>query len=86
MLGMPRLLNSACDDTELADMVQHFVLYVIPGVFLEALSRPLSRILVAQRLAAPLMAISLVEVPLNMAVNYFLVVQLDLQVGAQQTT
>lgn len=81
MLAMPRLLNMTGQDAELADMVQLFIVYILPGVFLEALSRPLSRILVAQRLAAPLMAISLIEVPINMAVNYLLVVQLKLEVG-----
>lgn len=70
MLGMPRLLNLACNDAELSAMVERYMMYVIPGVFLEALSRPLSRILVAQRVAAPLMAISLIKVPLNMAINY----------------
>ena len=55
MLGVPHLLNLTGQDTELSQMVFNFMLYVIPGVFLEALSRPLSRILVANRVAAPLM-------------------------------
>ena len=80
MMGMPRLLNLTCDDAELSAMVSRFILYVVPGVFIEALSRPLSRILVAQRVAAPLMAISLVSVPINLAVNSLLVVYWDMQV------
>jgi MATE family multidrug resistance protein len=55
MLGMPRLINLTCHDPELSIMVKKFMVFIIPGVFIEALSRPLSRILVATRIAAPLM-------------------------------
>jgi Na+-driven multidrug efflux pump len=44
-------------------------------------SRPLSRILVAKRVAAPLMIIALTEVPINVVVNYLLIVHFDLQVS-----
>ncbi len=42
--------------------------------------RPLSRILVAQRVTTPLMVIALLEVPINVMINYTLVVRWDMQV------
>ncbi|GAX73141.1 hypothetical protein CEUSTIGMA_g594.t1 [Chlamydomonas eustigma] len=81
MLGMPVLLSYINQDSAsaLPGMVSKYMLFIVPGVFLEAISRPLSRILVAKRVAAPLMIIALTEVPINVFVNYLLVVHFNLQ-------
>lgn len=85
LLAAPRL---ACNTSDTADahmlrLVEQYMWYCLPSVFLEAFSRPLSRILVAQRVTGALMAIALIELPINAAANWLLVLHWDLRhVGA----
>lgn len=73
LLGAPSLLQLLSGDQELADMAHRYILGLIPAVWLDAAARPLNRILVAQRITRPQMAISLVIIPLHIATTWALI-------------
>ncbi|GLC34146.1 hypothetical protein PLESTB_000842400 [Pleodorina starrii] len=73
LLAAPRLLRYLSSEHELAVIAHKYILALIPAVWLDALARPLNRILVAQRITKPQMVISLLIVPLHVATTYLLV-------------
>ncbi|KAK9917743.1 hypothetical protein WJX75_007734 [Coccomyxa subellipsoidea] len=55
-----------------------YALRLLPSLYLEALSRPLNRVLIAQRIAAPQMAISMVVAGVHVFANIFFIHTLGL--------
>ncbi|KAG2423423.1 hypothetical protein HXX76_015294 [Chlamydomonas incerta] len=83
MLAAPALLRLLSRDPALAAMAHKYILALIPAIWLDALARPLNRILVAQRISKPQMVISLAIVPLHLLTTYTLIFPLKLgYVGA----
>eukprot|EP00198_Chlamydomonas_reinhardtii_P003377 XP_001692713.1 integral membrane protein [Chlamydomonas reinhardtii] len=83
MLAAPALLRLLSRDEQLAGMAHKYILALIPAIWLDALARPLNRILVAQRISKPQMVISLAIVPLHLLTTYTLIFPLKLgYVGA----
>ncbi|GLI63431.1 hypothetical protein VaNZ11_006320 [Volvox africanus] len=76
MLLLPAGLHVLGQDPALSAMVWKYLLALLPSVWLEALSRPINRALVARGIVTPQMVISLVGLPLTIATTYTLVVPL----------
>ncbi|KAG2492272.1 hypothetical protein HYH03_009512 [Edaphochlamys debaryana] len=73
LLGAPHVLRVLSRDEQLADQAHKYIVALIPAVWLDALARPLNRILVAQRISKPQMVVSLLVVPLHVATTYGLI-------------
>ncbi|GIL78024.1 hypothetical protein Vretimale_7355 [Volvox reticuliferus] len=74
MLMLPAGLQALGQDPGLGAMLWRYLLALLPSVWLEALSRPINRALVARGIVTPQMVISLVGLPLTVATTYALVV------------
>ncbi|KAG2449560.1 hypothetical protein HYH02_005093 [Chlamydomonas schloesseri] len=74
MLALPCGLAALGQDPVLSSMVRTYILALLPSVWLEAVTRPITRVLVARGIASPQMYIALVGLPLNIATNYALVI------------
>ncbi|EIE27606.1 MATE efflux family protein [Coccomyxa subellipsoidea C-169] len=72
-LAVPELLKLAGEDAELCRLASAYALRLLPSLYLEALSRPLNRVLIAQRIAAPQMAISMVVAGVHVFANIFFI-------------
>ncbi|EFJ52692.1 hypothetical protein VOLCADRAFT_115641 [Volvox carteri f. nagariensis] len=72
LLAAPHLLRYLSREHEMAVIAHKYILALIPAVWLDAMARPLNRILVAQRITKPQMVISLIIVPLHVATTYLL--------------
>ncbi|KAG2495434.1 hypothetical protein HYH03_006381 [Edaphochlamys debaryana] len=87
MMAMPYGLLMLGQDPTLSYMVQRYLLALLPSVWLEAVSRPITRVLVARGVAAPQMAIALIGLPINVATNYLLVIRAGWEyIGAAAAT
>ncbi|GIL46250.1 hypothetical protein Vafri_3278 [Volvox africanus] len=73
LLGAPHLLRYLSREHMLAVIAHKYIMALIPAIWLDAMARPLNRILVAQRITKPQMVISLLIVPLHIANTYLLV-------------
>lgn len=60
-------------DAELAGLAARYMALLLPAVWLDAVQRPLTRVLVAQRVTAPQAACAFAIVPLHLATNWLLV-------------
>ena len=60
-------------DAELAASAAAYMRLLLPAVWLDCLVRPLTRILVAQRITLPQAACSFAIVPLHLATNWLLI-------------
>ncbi|GIL66766.1 hypothetical protein Vafri_20274 [Volvox africanus] len=76
MLLLPAGLRALGQDRALSVMVWKYLLALLPSVWLEALSRPINRALVARGIVTPQMVISLMGLPITIATTYTLVVPL----------
>ncbi|PNH12640.1 Multidrug and toxin extrusion protein 1 [Tetrabaena socialis] len=73
LLAAPHLLRYLSREEQLARMAHSYILALVPAVWLDALARPLNRVLVAQRITRPQMVISLAIVPMHVATTYALI-------------
>ncbi|PNH05010.1 MATE efflux family protein ALF5 [Tetrabaena socialis] len=74
MLALPAGLAALGQDPQLTAMVRRYLLALLPSVWLEGLSRPITRVLVARGTATPQMIIALIGLPLSVGTNWALVV------------
>ncbi|CAL8463544.1 g3078 [Coccomyxa elongata] len=77
-LAVPEVLKLAGEDHELCTLASAYALRLLPSLYLEAFSRPLNRVLIAQRIAAPQMAISMIVAVLHIFINIFFIHTLGL--------
>lgn len=77
LAAAPLLLRKA-GEAELGDMAGAYIRCMLPTIFLECFNRPTNSVLVAQRITAPQMSVTLVVFPLHVATNYLLIHRLGM--------
>ncbi|KXZ47523.1 hypothetical protein GPECTOR_34g682 [Gonium pectorale] len=74
MLLLPSGLTAIGGDAGLAVAVRRYLVALLPSMWLEAVSRPITRVLVARGTVTPQMLIAMAGLPLAVGTNYGLVV------------
>lgn len=77
-VGVPYLLAALGQPADVCALVRAYLLALLPNLFVDAVARPLNRILVAQRITQPQMAVSLLVAAQHVAVCHLLIHRLGL--------
>ncbi|KAK9815228.1 hypothetical protein WJX72_000308 [[Myrmecia] bisecta] len=72
-MSVPAVLRALGQEAQLCNMVAVYTLGLLPSLWLDAINRPLNRILVAQRITMPQMCISGIVALLHLAGNYLFI-------------